>query len=138
MSSDSGWFGPGSPGRDGSPCKSASNYLCLLLEGHYFSLAQECCSLLINIPLFPSCLPGGSVAKNLPANAGDVGSILGSGRSPEEEMTAYPSILAWKIPWTEEPSGLQSMGLQKSDITENTCFPSLQTHGCNNLAAASP
>ena len=30
----------------------------------------------------------------------------------EEEMATYSSILAWKIPWTEEPGGLQSMGLQ--------------------------
>ena len=47
--------------------------------------------------------PGGTVAKNLPApagDAGDVGSIPGSGRSLEE-MTAYSSILVWKIPWTE-------------------------------------
>ena len=32
----------------------------------------------------------------------------------EKEMTAHPNILARKIPWSEEPSGLQSMGLQKS------------------------
>ena len=30
----------------------------------------------------------------------------------EEEMTSHPSILAWRIPWTEEPSGLQSIGSQ--------------------------
>ena len=30
----------------------------------------------------------------------------------EEEMATHSSILAWKIPWTEEPGGLQSMGLQ--------------------------
>ena len=30
----------------------------------------------------------------------------------EEEVATHPSILAWKIPWTEEPDGLQSMGLQ--------------------------
>ena len=30
----------------------------------------------------------------------------------EEEMATYSSILAWKIPWTEEPGGLHSMGLQ--------------------------
>jgi len=41
--------------------------------------------------------PSGSVLKNPPA---DAGSIPGSGRSLEEEMTTYPSILAWKIPWT--------------------------------------
>ena len=58
--------------------------------------------------------PGGAVVKNLPANAGNMGdesSIPGSGRSPEEEMANPSSILAWKIPWTEEPSRLQSMGL---------------------------
>ena len=41
----------------------------------------------------------------------DMGSIPGSGRFPlEEEMATHYSILAWKIPWTEEPGGLQSMG----------------------------
>ena len=31
----------------------------------------------------------------------------------EEEMTTHSSILAWEVPWTEEPRGLQSMGLQR-------------------------
>ena len=60
--------------------------------------------------------PGGSVGKDLPANAGDardVGLIPGSGRSLEEEMATHSSVLAWRIPWTEEPGGLQSMGLQR-------------------------
>ena len=52
------------------------------------------------------------MVKNLPANAGDAGLILGLGRSPEEEMATHSSILAWEIPWTEEPGGLQSMGSQ--------------------------
>ena len=39
---------------------------------------------------------------------------LGQEGPLEEEMATYSSILAWKIPWTEEPGGLQSMGLQKS------------------------
>ena len=56
-------------------------------------------------------------AKNLLANAGDtgdVGLISGLGRSPGEE-NGYPLqyILAWKIPWTEESSGLQFMELQQ-------------------------
>ena len=58
--------------------------------------------------------PGGSVVKNAPANSGDTGSIPGSGRFPEKEMATHFSILAWGIPWTEDFSGLQSMGLQKS------------------------
>ena len=36
----------------------------------------------------------------------------------EKEMATHSSILAWKIPWTEEPGGLQSMGSQESDATE--------------------
>ena len=57
-------------------------------------------------------LPAGSVVKNLPANAGGVGSIPGSGRSLREEMTTLSSVLAWETPWTEEAGGLQSMGSQ--------------------------
>ena len=55
------------------------------------------------------------VVKNLAAKAEDVtdaGSIPGSGRSPGEGMSTHSSILTWRIPWTEEPGGLQSMGLQ--------------------------
>ena len=58
--------------------------------------------------------PGGSAIKNPPANAGDVGSIPGSGRSPGEGNGNPLQYSAWKIPGTEEPGGLQSMGLQKS------------------------
>ena len=36
----------------------------------------------------------------------------------EKEMATHLSILAWRIPWTEEPGGLQSMGSQESDTTE--------------------
>ena len=57
--------------------------------------------------------PGGSVVKNLLANAGDVGSIPESGRSPEEENGTHSSILAWKTPETQEPGRLQAMGLQR-------------------------
>ena len=52
--------------------------------------------------------------KDSPAKAGDIrdrGSILGSGRFLEEEMATHSSILAWEIPWTEEPGRLQSMGI---------------------------
>ena len=56
------------------------------------------------------------VVKNLPADAGDIrgaGSLPGQ-KDPLEKGTATPtSILAWIIPWTEEPSRLQSMGLQR-------------------------
>ena len=58
--------------------------------------------------------PGGSVVKNPSLNAGDMGSIPGSGRSLEKEMETHSSISAWEIPWRDEPGGLQSMRLQKS------------------------
>ena len=50
--------------------------------------------------------PGGSVVKNPPANAVDVGSIPGSERPPGEGNGNPLHILAWEIPWTEEPGGL--------------------------------
>ena len=53
------------------------------------------------------------VVKNMPANAGDIsdmGSNPGSGRCPGEGMATHFSILVWRIPRTEEPGGLQSMG----------------------------
>ena len=56
---------------------------------------------------------GGSVAKNSLANAGDTGSIPGSGISPGGRMANHPSILPCAMPWTEEPGGLWSMGLQR-------------------------
>ena len=55
------------------------------------------------------------VVKNLPANAGgtrDMGSIPGSGRFPGVG-SGSSSILAWGIPWTEEPGGIRSIGLHR-------------------------
>jgi len=55
------------------------------------------------------------VVKNLPASAGvvrDMDSIPGSGRSPGGgHGNPLQYVLAWRMPWTEEPGGLQSMGL---------------------------
>ena len=48
----------------------------------------------------------GSVVKNLPADAGDMDLIPESGRPLEKEMATHSSILAWRIPWTEEPGRL--------------------------------
>ena len=42
---------------------------------------------------------------------------LGQEDPLEEEMATHSSILAWEIPWTEEPDGPQLMGLQESDMT---------------------
>ena len=58
--------------------------------------------------------PGSTVLKNLPPKAGDTGSSsLGQEDPLEEEMATHSSSLAWRILWTEEPGGLQSMGSQR-------------------------
>ena len=57
--------------------------------------------------------PGGSDGKVSAYNAGDPGSIPGWKDLLEKEMATHSSILAWKIPWMEEPVRLQSMGLQR-------------------------
>ena len=51
-------------------------------------------------------VPGSSAGKESACNARDRGSIPGLGRSPEEGLATPSSILAWRIPWTEEPGGL--------------------------------
>ena len=57
--------------------------------------------------------PGGSMVKDPATNAGDLCSIPWSGRSPGGGHGNPLSILAWRIPWAEEPEGLQSMRLQR-------------------------
>ena len=56
----------------------------------------------------------GSEGKEYAYNAGALGSIPGQEDPLEKGMATHSSILAWQIPWTEEPGGLQSMRLQKS------------------------
>ena len=58
--------------------------------------------------------PHSSVEKESACNAGDLSSIPESGRPPgEKEMATHSRILAWRVPWAEEPGGLQSMGSQR-------------------------
>ena len=69
---------------------------------------------------------GGSAVRNLPANAGDMGSIPGSGRAPgggNGKPLQYSCLK--KIPWTEELGRLQSWTRKESDTTE---WPSIHTH----------
>ena len=75
-----------------------------LHPGHLFLLARV---------LGTKGFPGGSVVKNPPANARDTSSIPGSGRSLGGGNATHSSILAWKIPWIEEPGRLQSIGQQR-------------------------
>ena len=57
--------------------------------------------------------PSGKESTCNKGDARDTGSIPGSERSLEKEMATNSSILAWEIPWTEEPGRLQSMGSQR-------------------------
>ena len=65
----------------------------------------------LELNTFEKGFPGGSDGKEFTCSAGDPGSIPGLGRSPEEGT--HSSILAWRIPWAEEPDGLQPMGSQR-------------------------
>ena len=58
-------------------------------------------------------LPRWLSGKESACSAGDTDSIPESGRSLEKEMATHSSILAWEIPWTEEPGRLESMGSAK-------------------------
>ena len=65
------------------------------------------------------------MVKNLPANAADIrdpGPVPGLGSPLEKEMATHSHILAWRILWTEEPGGLQSIVSQRVG------------HECSNLA----
>ena len=76
------------------------------------------------------------MVKNLPANARDVrdvGLIPGSGRSPGGGHTTHSSVLAWRIPWTEEPGRLQSMESQRVGH-DRTTQQALSTHTCRERA----
>ena len=70
--------------------------------------------------------PGGSVGKNSPDNEGDTGLIPGLGRSPGEGNATHSSILAWRVPWMEEPGklvhGITKSQTQLSDFTHSLPF----------------
>ena len=66
------------------------------------------------------------VERKLPVSAGDIRDadpIPGSGRCGEKEMATHSNILGWRIPWTEEPGGLQSMGSQRVRHNSNLTQP---------------
>ena len=72
--------------------------------------------------MYISCLGflGDSVIKNLPAKKRMQVQFLAQEDPLEKKMATHSSILSWKIPWAEEPGGLQSVGLQKSQILLST------------------
>ena len=71
-------------------------------------------SVLVDLPSSSMGFPGGSrMVKNLPTVWETQFRFLGQQDPLEKGMTTHSSFLAWRIPWTKEPGGLQSVGLQK-------------------------
>ena len=65
------------------------------------------------VPICKIGFPSGLDGKAPVYNGGDPGSIPGLGRPLEKEMAIHFRTIAWRIPWTEEPGRLQSMGSQR-------------------------
>ena len=88
--------------------------LCLYVSKIYLnSCVCVCVQIHKYIVYIHTGFPGGSDGKVSACNGGDLGSIPGWKDPLEKEMAPHSSTLAWKIPWTEKPGGLQSMGLQR-------------------------
>ena len=81
----------------------------------FFSLSSVFGSLII------VCFVAKTV-KNLPCSAGDPGLIPGLGRSLEKGMVTHSSILAWRIPWTEEPVGCSPRGQSQTGVSSHACI----------------
>ena len=81
------------------------------------------------------CFPGGSLVKNLPAIQKTWVHSLGQEDPLEKEMATHSGFLAWEIPWTEEPGGLQSMGSQRvghNSATKTILCIHTHTYKCTN------
>ena len=83
------------------------NYSCLQLK-----IEGLACNLRLGASLVAQTV------KNLPAMQETQVRSLGWEDPLEKEMAIHSSIFAWRIPWTEDPGGLQSMGHKESDTTE--------------------
>ena len=83
--------------------------------------------------MFPRSLSG----KESACQAGDSNLILGWKDPLEKEMATHSCILAWEIPWTQEPGGLQSLGSQRDGYKSNnplaTTHPLLPSPTCTHL-----
>ena len=102
---------------------SSSYTACIIFP--YPSIFSESTILLVNKHSVIWGFLGGLVVKILPANAGDMGSIPGSGRPPGEGNGNWLHVLAWETAWTEDPGGLQHSIVLRRDghdwLTEHTC-----------------
>ena len=102
------------PGKDHKPYseQSISQPQVLPSEGAVVSVHNVGLELLLLTSTLGFGLPGWLSSKESTHNAGDRSLIPGSGRSAGGEMASPSSVLAWEIPWTEEPGGLQSVGFK--------------------------
>ena len=83
-------------------------------------------------PIIASLVP--QMVKSLPAcNVGDLGLIPGSERSLGKGMATHSSILAWRIPKTEQPGGLQSMGSWKNQTRLSNYHLDFSLHNASQL-----
>ena len=78
----------------------------------YFQIAIQDATLRF-VAASPGGFPGSSGGKESACNAGDLGLIPGLEEPLEKGMATHSRIFAWRIPWTEEPAGLQSVGSQR-------------------------
>ena len=85
--------------------------MCLVVSIRFIEHSLSLCTFLQDFP-------GGSDGEESACNVGVLGSIPGQEDPLEKGMATHSGILAWRIPWTEEPGGLQSMGHKESDMTE--------------------
>ena len=85
--------------------------MCLVVSIRFIECSLALCTFLQDFP-------GGSDGKESACNVGVLGLISGQEDPLEKGMATCSSILAGRIPWTEEPGGLQSMGHKESDMTE--------------------
>ena len=83
--------------------------MLLIFKSHVGMTSASCRDEMFSLSPFFNLhkgFPCDSAGKESACNVEVLGSIPGSGKSPEEGMAIHSSILAWKIPWTEEPSEL--------------------------------
>ena len=97
-------------------------------------------NLINSIPIIFRIIPGGSVGKNLSANAGDTGlnnmqiQSLGREDALEQETATHSSILPWKVPWTEEPQlATVHWGSKESDTTKRLSTHYFQVISANHF-----
>ena len=102
-----------------SPCKAEKifiNFYLFEVFVYAFNYQKLCLKFQVQVQLGSIWwlgIPDSSVVKNLPAMQRMQALSLGQEDTVEEEMATQSTILVWEIPWTEEPGGLQSIGLQR-------------------------